>query len=478
MRSQATVRAGAAAVLALLLGAGACSASPSERGTVESVPPPLALTPGVRHPAALLPGDWPTYHHDAARSGFVPGVPPVRAQGQGQGLTRAWTAQLDGAVYGQPLVVRGTVVAATENDSLYGLDPGDGRVLWHRQLGAPMRLSALPCGNIDPLGVTGTPVFEPQTGLVFAVAELAGGRHLLVGVDPSSGEVLVRREVEPPRGDALVHQQRGALAVADGRVLIAYGGLYGDCGNYVGSVLSVPATGAGPVLSYAVPTSREGGLWATGGPVVDGSRILVSVGNGASTGGAGRSDGGYDGSDSVLALSLGLLRTDYFAPAGWAQDNAADLDLGSMTPALLGRFVLIVGKRGTGYVLDGSRLGGIGGQLSQARVCEAYGTAAVSGAAAYVPCADALARVDVDPGGGLHPGWQVRLGASGSPVVGGGAVWVVDYGAGELLALDPASGRVLQRAATGPVPHFASPVLTGDRVLLGTSSGVTAFTGA
>ena len=452
---------------ALLVGAAACGGS----GPVAAAPAPapLTLTPGSRHPAPLLPGDWTTYHHDAARSGTVTGLP------QAGPIRRAWSTVLDGAVYAQPLVVRGTVVAATENDTLYGLSGTDGHILWQRHIGTPARLDELPCGNIDPLGITGTPVYEPTTGLVFAVAELSGGRHVLVGVDPTTGALLSRREVEPPRGDPRAHQQRGALAAVDGRVLIAYGGLYGDCGDYIGSVVSVPAEGSGPVRGYTVPTGREGGIWATGGPVVIGSggtaRIFVSVGN-------GESSTGYDGSDSVLDLTPALTRADWFAPATWADDNSRDLDLGSMTPAVVGRHLLIVGKRGTGFVLDPTRLGGAGGQVSQAPVCSAYGTAAVQGSAAFVPCDRALARVDVGPDGALRIAWRIPLGAAGSPAVGGGVVWVVDYASGTLHALDPATGRSLAEAPTGPVPHFAAPVLSGSRVLLGTGNGVTAFSGA
>ncbi|MFD0327768.1 PQQ-binding-like beta-propeller repeat protein [Streptacidiphilus monticola] len=149
-----------------------------------------------------------------------------------------------------------------------------------------------------------------------------------------------------------------------------------------------------------------------------------------------------------------------------------------MTPALVGADrVLIVGKRGTAYALDRHQLGQVGGQLAQATLCGAYGTAAVQGRSVYVPCSHALARVDMDPDGTLHPRWQAGFGATGSPVVGGGAVWAVDYATGVLRALDPATGRVLAQASTGPVPHFVSPVLTGSRVLVGTSTGVTAFDG-
>jgi hypothetical protein len=468
----------ALALLAALLGTACTSGGPGPQP--RTAIPTQVFTPGTHAPPPPTdPGDWLTYHHDAQRTGSAPGVPAPGV------LTRAWAARLDGAVYGQPLVVRGSVIAATENDSVYRLDLASGRVLWRAHLGTPAPLGTLPCGDIDPLGITSTPVYEPTTGLVFVLAELSGGRHMLAGLDPTTGMVRVRREVEPPRGDPAVHQQRGALTTVAGRVLAGFGGLEGDCGDYVGALVSVAATGTGPVFSYAVPTPREGGIWATGGAVVTptasgeaASQLLVSVGNGAVTGGGAPR---YDGSDSVLALSpTTLARTDFFAPATWAADNAADLDLGSLTPAPVGdRFVLTVGKRGTGYTLDRRHLGGVGGQLAQAPLCSAYGTAAVTGSTVFLPCADGVLRVDLDVAGVPHPGWHFPLHSAGSPVLGGGAVWVPDPTTGTLYALSQATGRALAQAPTGgPLPHFASPVLTGNRVLLGTGDGVVAFTGA
>ncbi|MFC6594010.1 PQQ-binding-like beta-propeller repeat protein [Kitasatospora paranensis] len=454
-RAERRLRRPVCLAAALLLAA--CSAP----GTGSSLP--TRVVTASRTASPLGADDWPTYHRNALRTGVAPGAAPV-----GPPRT-AWTVRLDGAVYGQPLVVGGRVLAATENATLYGLDAASGRVLWSRHVGDPARAGELPCGNIDPLGITGTPVYDPDTGLVFAVAELTGGRHVLVGLDAATGALVVQREAEPPKGDRVAHQQRAALALWHGRVLIAYGGLFGDCGDYVGSVLSVPTSGAGQVLSYAVPTGREGGIWATGGPVVDGDRVLVSVGNGESV------SGGYDGSDSVLALSPELQRVDWFAPSTWADDNAKDLDLGSLAPVRVGAFVLAVGKRGTAYLLDAQRLGGLGGQIAQRDVCPAYGGAAVDGQAVYLPCQDGLVRLTVGQDGSLRQDWRVDMERGGSPVVGGGAVWVVDDGRGELMALDPVDGRVLQHVATGPVPHFVSPVLAGGRVLVGTASGVTAF---
>ena len=57
--------------------------------------------------------------------------------------------------------------------------------------------------------------------------------------------------------------------------------------------------------------------------------------------------------------------------------NANDLDLGSTQPALLpGGMLLTTGKRGIGYLLRAAHLGGVGGQITSAEVCKAFGAAA------------------------------------------------------------------------------------------------------
>ncbi|HKS44331.1 MAG TPA: PQQ-binding-like beta-propeller repeat protein [Amycolatopsis sp.] len=414
-------------------------------------------------PVALGTTDWPTYHHDNARTGVAAAVPPPGR------LSQAWSAKLDGAVYGQPLVIGDKVIAATENDTVYALAATDGRVLWSRHLGSPQPRSGLKCGNIDPLGITSTAAYDPATGLVFVLAELDGGSHLLAGLDLATGAVTLSRPLEPPQGDRLAHQQRAALTVLDGWVYVAYGGLYGDCGDYIGSVVAAPTTGLGGTRGYAVPTTREAGIWAPGGAAVSGGRLYYAVGNGEST-----SD--YDHSDSVLALTPELTLADSFSPAEWIDDNARDLDLGSMGPAVVGGQVLAVGKRKVGYVLDPARLGGIGGQLSQQNICPAYGGSSVDGSTVYLPCRDGTRAVDVGAGRATVR-WQAPVKADGSPVVGGGAVWTIDVASGVLHALDQGTGAVRAQLPVGQVPHFASPTLAGQQAYVGTLSGVVALRG-
>ncbi len=442
----------------------ACSSAPPDRPS----PPPPIVNASPAPGRALSAADWPTYGHDARRSGAARGVPAPAS------LRVAWRRHLDGVVYGQPLVIGGVIVAGTEGGSVYALNARNGTVLWRTHIARPVALTDLPCGDIGPLGITGTPVYDPATGLVFAVAETTGGTHLLAGVSLATGRVKVRREVEPPRGTPIATQQRPALTLHAGRVYVAFGGLDGDCADYVGAVVSVATTGLGPLAGYSVPTSRQGGIWATGGPVVVGDRLLVSVGNGA----PGSS---YDGSDSVIALSAGLRRLDLFAPSTWARENTNDLDLGSMTPAVAGGYVFIAGKSGTGHVLRTGHLGGIGGEVARlANLCAGFGTAAVSGAVVYVPCHDGgIRQVIIGADGTPRAGWTAQAAsAHGSPVTGGGAVWVVDYDGGVLYALGAVNGAVLARADVGTAPHFAAPSLSGSHAYVGTLDGVVAVAGA
>ncbi|MHB8465079.1 MAG: outer membrane protein assembly factor BamB family protein [Acidimicrobiales bacterium] len=448
----------AAAVAGLLVvAASACSSTAAN---------PARTPAGV--PTGVIDG-WPTYHRTNDRNGVAPRAPNPST------LAKHWQTNLDGAVYGQPLTIGNAVLAATENDTVYSLAAATGKVLWRAHLGTPVRLSDLQCGNIDPLGITGTPAYDQRTGSLFVVTESTGGSHDLVALDATTGAVRFRRNLDVVGHDRRAEQQRGALAVAHGLVYVPFGGLYGDCGDYVGYLGGVRTDGSGAVERYVVPTSREGGIWAASGPAVgpDGS-VYVSVGNGAATAAP------YDGSDAVLRLSPDLTtRLGYFAPTAWAHHNATDTDLGSTGPLLLpGGLVALAGKDGTVYLLDATHLGGIGGQLAALGGCTGFGGLAARGAAngeeLFVPCAEGLLQVRVR-GRTLQAGWRAPALITGSPVVGGGAVWALDTDLGVLYALDASSGQQVARVLTGSVTHFTTPVVAGSLVLVGTKTGVVAI---
>ena len=473
MRLRRTARLAAAAalaggVLAATAGcAGSSGGSPAGgEASTGSAPPTKTLTPGSgNHPSAA----WPTYGRDFARTGVAAGVDTAGP------LRVSWRANLDGAVYGQPLLVGTLVIAATENDSIYALDSSTGKVVWRTHVGTPVPLADLPCGDIDPLGITGTPAYDAGTGLVYAVAETSGYHHVLLGVSVANGAVEVERDIPTPDGQPRYDQQRPGLAIEDGRVYVAFGGLYGDCGPYRGSVVGVPLDGSGSLLSYLVPTAREGAVWGTSGPVIgpDGT-LYVSVGNGSVT------STSFDGTDSVTALSPALRQVGIFAPSSWYDDSQHDLDLGSTQPALLASGMLLaLGKSGTAYLVSAAHPGGVGGQVAQADVCPAYGAAAVAGSTVYEPCEQGGMAAISTAGNKIRVLWRGPASAWGSPVVGGGAVWVTDWTAGTLYELDPATGATRYSLSLGtPLPHFASLSMTGSRAYLGTSQGVVAVAGA
>jgi outer membrane protein assembly factor BamB len=460
----------AGGVLAAAAGcAGSAGGSSAGGGTATGVAPPartLAPASGSgAHPGAA----WPAYGRDYARTGVAAGVATAGP------LRVSWQAHLDGAVYGQPLLVGTLVIAATENDSIYALDQTTGKVVWRTHIGTPVPLADLPCGDIDPLGITGTPAYDAGNGLVYAVAETSGYHHVLLGVSVANGAVQVERDIPTPDGQPRYDQQRPGLAIEDGRVYVAFGGLYGDCGPYRGSVVGIPLSGGGPLVSYLVPTAREGAVWGTAGPVIGPSGTLyVSVGNGSVT------STSFDGSDSVTALSPALRQVGIFAPSSWYDDSKNDADLGSTQPALLASGMLLaLGKSGTAYLVSAAHLGGVGGQVAQADVCPAYGAAAVAGSTVYEPCEQGGMAAISTAGNQIRVLWRGPASAWGSPVVGGGAVWVTDWTAGTLYELDPATGATRDSVSLGtPLPHFASLSMTGSHAYLGTNQGVVAVAGA
>ena len=437
-----------------------CSSAPGS-GSAPQSPSPSYGPSGAATALSTDPLTWTTYNGSASRAGVsnaaaVSGPPSV-----------AWQAQLDGAVYGQPLLMGDQVYAATEDDSVYALDKATGSVLWRTHLAGPQPQSALPCGDIDPLGITSTMVFDPATDSLFALAEEDGGHHVLFALNPANGTVRWKRTAEPAAGLPFDTQQRGALTVAFGRVYIGFGGLDGDCGSYIGSVIGVPTDDNGATVGYHIPTSREGGIWAPGGLVVSGNELFAIDGNGASM-------TTYDGSDSVVGLSPTLNRLGFFAPTTWVQDNENDKDLGIMTPAVVGGDLLAVGKNGYAYLLDPAKLGGIGGQLAQLMVCPAFGSAAVRGTTVYVSCHSGGTRALSVTGGTIKALWTSTTPTNGSPTVDGASVWATDFSAGVLYRMDASTGAVTAQLPIGPLPHFASPTLGPGRVYVGTMSGVTA----
>jgi outer membrane protein assembly factor BamB len=171
--------------------------------------------------------------------------------------------------------------------------------------------------------------------------------------------------------------------------------------------------------------------------------------------------------------------TDEFAPSNWAQLNAGDLDLGTVMPALLdGNRIFQAGKSGVGYVLNATRLGGVGGELHQEKVCDSvFGGLAHQGMTVIVPCSNRLRSLTVGDST-LNENWSVDFSSPGPPIIANGLVWVLNVGEGQLHALDSTTGKDVFNSDVGDVTHFSAPSAGDNTVFVEGGKTVQAFTSA
>jgi polyvinyl alcohol dehydrogenase (cytochrome) len=475
-------------VIGTLILAG-CSSSPgatsrssetttSSTGSVTSVP--AASTATTAHPVWSAPAatTWPGYHADQARTAAVAAVPSAHP------ARRAWTADLGGAVYGQPDVADGRVFAATEDNRVVALNPDTGTVLWSTSLGPPLTdvQSVAGCGDIDPLGITSTPVVDSASGTVYVVGEVSDGdgavHHQLEGISVATGAVTLREDVDPPlpTGERAVHLlQRASLALGNGRVYVGYGGNYGDCGTYHGWVVGVDETGPSNQVSFEVAPDGEGGaIWESGGaPALDShGDLYVTTGN-------ANPDPPQGGPDSKRYTESVVKLTPDLVPVASFKDKAAggDEDLATGNPVLLPDGDLFaVGKTDIGYVLtqaDLSQVAAIRGICgSDPDGGPAYDAATNT---VFVPCRQGgIQEVDLTADR-IGP---KLAGANGAPLLVGTDLWAAQYPEGTLTQFDAHSGARIQTVQIGStIPNFTSPSAALGLVLTGTTTGVVAFTG-
>ena len=410
-------------------------------------------------------GNWTGYHGGNSRSGDLSMAGPAT-------VTPDWGGPvgLDGQVYAEPLSCGNAFFVATEEDSVYAVNASDGAILWMTHLGTPVPQSDLPCGDIDPSGITGTPVIDQATGVLYAVAFLAPGHHVLFGLNLRNGSIVSQETVDATGMNPLVEQQRGALLFANGEVYIPFGGLDGDCGQYHGWVVGASATGSPALLSYQVPTGREGGIWGTAGfGLGPNGDLYVATGNSEAT-------QTFDFGDAVIELSPSLQELAYFAPTNWADLNSNDIDLGSVAPTVLPDGDLFqIGKEGVGYLLSGADLGGVGGQIFNASVCGgAYGATARVGTTVLVPCEDGLADLAIGPTN-FTIAWKVTGLYSGSPIVTGDIVWAVNIGTADLLGFNLTTGQQVYSFSLGSVDHFITPGAAPGMLVVGGGNELYAY---
>jgi hypothetical protein len=497
-------------LLALCLGA-ACGAAAGASTSGTSGPPSGAT-------GTVIPV---LEHHASPRRGGAFRVPELtRAAAAKVRRDTGFLAALPGSLYAQPLYVPGAggapdlLVAASERNVVGAFDPTTGAALWTRTLAPPVPLSALPCGNIDPLGVTGTPVVDPAARTLYldAMTTPDGGRtkrHLVYALSLADGATRPGWPVDVgaalgPAFDPAVQNQRGALALQGGVLYVPYGGHYGDCGDYRGWLLGIRAADPAQLAGWRTG-ARGGGSWGPSGVSSADGRVFLATGNtfGTTT---------WAGGEAVLAFTAGDLPgtapLDWFAPANWKELDDGDVDIGGSGPVLVdlpgatpAALAVALGKDGKAYLLDRGRLGNIGGQLAVSTVSsEEIITAAAAyaaGGATYVVFRGAgvgcpagqsgdLTALRLVPGAPPRAGvaWCAREGGRGSPIATStdgsaeGVVWVVGAEGDEALhafAADTGAGIGAPVAVGATVRRFQSPVVSNGRIYVAADGGVRAF---
>jgi outer membrane protein assembly factor BamB len=473
------------------------------------------------------------HHKNASRDGvFIEPSLTKAAVSAKLRLDPAFNATVAGAVFAQPLYFtagplgRDVVIVATASNEVSALDAATGRAIWRRTLGPPVARANLPCGDVDPVGITGTPVIDRASRTIFLdtmTTPDAGvtKRHLVFALSVDDGSTRagwpfdVTGIASGGVGFEAAHQnQRAGLALLDGVVYVPYGGHSGDCMPYYGWVVGVPLDRSRPAAGWRT-RALGGGVWGVGGIASDGRDLFVTTGNTLT-------NQGWQDGEAVIRLGPGPTYSgaaaDYYAPSNWAQLDQLDLDLGGTGPVLFdlpgftpSSLIVALGKDGKAYFVDRARLGGIGGEVVVRAVSHKIRSApavyrtraglriAFFGLGNLGPAGNGcpltggpydLTVITLTPGATGNPvgwAWCAAVGGQGgAPIVtiadGVGSeaiVWIVSAeGANALHAFDGDTGAPLLLAPIplGPTRHFLAPIAAKGRIYSAADGRVFALT--
>lgn len=327
------------------------------------------------------------------RTGWYPEASSITPQlVSGGTFGRLWSTPVEGQVYAQPLLANGTLVVATEDDKVYGLDPASGGVKWTTSLGTPWNASEIGCGDLSPtIGVTATPVIDEETGIAYLThkAYVSGDSgpvrwymdavSVQTGAEQPGFPVELSGSAQNAPGQTFQPEtelQRPGLLLMEGVVYAAFGS---DCDHspWQGWVFGVSTSGAVRARWVSETEGEGAGIWQSGaGLTSDGpGSILLATGNGATPPDPtlGSEPPGSLG-EAIVRLQVqpggSLKATDFFAPYNAEELSAWDADFASGgvtglpnayfgTPSIP-HLAVAVGKDGYVYLLNRDNLGGIG----------------------------------------------------------------------------------------------------------------------
>ncbi len=320
---------------------------------------------------------------------------------------KLFSQSVDGYVYAQPLYVpnvtipglgtHNVVYVATEHDDVYAFDADNNTginasPLWYTSFINPAKgittvsSNDVGCTDLVPeIGVTGTPVIDPNTQTLFLVAKTKENGtfvqrlhalNITTGQEQPGSPVVIQAQVKGTGDgsvngiisfDPLKEGQRAGLLLVNGTILISWAS-HCDIGPYHGWIIEYNETTLKRTgVLNTTPNGGLGGIWQSGdGPATDGNYIFLATGNGTYDG----PKGGKDFGDSVIKLPALMNETkpfDYFTPYDQGTFADDDTDVGSGGVMLLPdqgsgaphqHLLVQVGKSGSIYLINRDRMGG------------------------------------------------------------------------------------------------------------------------
>src|ERR1700722_8280060 len=228
-------------------------------------------------------------HLNPSRDGHYIDPRMTKAAAAAMKIDTTFDGTITGPLWGQPLYVengvdgKGTYYVADDTNDIYALDETTGKPVWAK---TPLAMSAgqagSGCGNVNPVGVTGTPVIDLASRTLYfsAAVGVASGiqSHEIYALSIDDGSVksgwpIDTNTIKSASGVPFNPQpqgQRSALALVHDILYVSWGGEDGDCGTYHGWVMSVPVADPKSATGFA-RAAGGGGMWAVGGLASDGT---------------------------------------------------------------------------------------------------------------------------------------------------------------------------------------------------------------
>ena len=481
------------------------------------------------------------YHNTAARDGVYVDAKLTQTAAATLHIDSTFTTPtITGRIYAQPLYLAGAtgkpdaVIVATEANQVYAFNASSGAQLWNKSFGTAVS-TGLPCGNIatggNTLGITGTPVIDSATRTLYFDAMTADAtvtaKHQVHAVDADTGAERTGWPVDmnataksgTTTFNSLVQNQRAALTLLGGKLIVPFGGHVGDCQGYHGWLVGISTTDATQVSAWAT-RAIAGGVWGVSGPASDGTSVFFATGNSKAMASDGPNTSPTTWGDgetvykfgSALTLPADTATTDFFVPSNWAALDKADQDVGGTAPVLFdvagatpSKLSLALGKDGNAYLLNRENLGGRDATaLSTLKVTTG---AIINAAVAYTtPTASYVVFKNSAKASGCPTGQSGGLSAikiakaspptlsvawcggpatNGSPAMSmtssAGAnpvVWVVGSD-NKLYGVDGDTGASVFAGGATALPAVQSiqtPIIVNGRVFVASNSAVTAYT--